>query len=234
MKSFLHSPLLLTLLSLLFLHTSPLFGATDATDTKVKKIPFHGKIVALDQAAKTITLNGKSARTLHVTPTTKVTDGSGNATTLSSATVGEDVGGSYDKADMSLFSLRIGAKLGSKTASTTPEPMATAPAAPVPAAESTPAQTASADAAAASKPNTTSESAKKTRFSGKVTAVDAGASTFTIKSRTFSVSSATAITDAGGAAGSMSTVVVGQKVSGTYEKSADGKSMTVDSLKISK
>jgi len=87
--------------------------------------------------------------------------------------------------------------------------------------------------AATSKPETMA-AAKKTRFSGKVTAVDATAGTLTIKSRTFSVTSTTAITDSTGAAATLAGVTVGSKVSGTYEKSADGASMTVDTLKIGK
>jgi len=237
MKSFLHSPLLLALVSLLFIHTSPLFGQT-ATPAKVKKIPFHGKIVALDASAETITLNGKSARVLHVTPSTKLIDGNGSPTTFSTATVGEDVGGSYNKADMTLFSLRIGAKAGSKEASSeAAAPAAAAPAAaaatapaPAPAAAAAPTATASADAADATKP----AAVKKSRFSGKVTAVDAASSTFTIKARTFTTTAATKITDASGAAASLADVAVGAKVTGSYEKSADGATMTVDTLKISK
>jgi hypothetical protein len=240
MKSFLHSPLLLALVSLLFLHTSPLFGQATAP-VKVKKIPFHGKIVALDTAAETITLNGKSARVLHVTPSTKLIDGNGAATTFSTATVGEDVGGSYNKADMTLFSLRIGAKAGSKEAADEASPAAAAPAkaapsdapapAPAPAtAATTPAATAASDAATTTKPSTV----KKTRFSGKVTAVDAASSTFTIKARTFTTTAATKITDSTGAASSLADVAVGAKVTGSYEKSADGATLTVDTLKIGK
>jgi hypothetical protein len=232
MKSFLHSPLLLALVSLLFLHTSPLFGQA-AAPVKVHKIPFHGKIVALDASAQTITLNGKSARVLHVTSATKLTDGSGNPTTFSTATVGEDVGGSYDKADMTLFSLRIGAKAGSKEAAeaAAPEKAATAttPApAPAPAAAPTPPEaTAASDAATATKP----AAIKKSKFSGKVTAVDAASSTFTIKTRTFTTTATTKIT---GAAASLADVAVGAKVTGSYEKSADGTTLTVDTLKVSK
>jgi hypothetical protein len=236
MKSFLHSPLLLALVSLLFLHTSPLFGQT-AAPVKVHKIPFHGKIVALDASAQTITLNGKSARVLHVTSTTKLIDGSGNPTTFSTATVGEDVGGSYDKADMTLFSLRIGAKAGSKDASAeaaAPEKAATAttPApAPAPAtAPTTPEATAASDAATATKP----AAVKKSKFTGKVTAVDAASSTFTIKARTFTTTATTKITDSTGAVASLADVAVGTKVSGSYEKSADGTTLTVDTLKIAK
>jgi hypothetical protein len=231
MKSFLHSPLLLALVSLLFLHTSPLFAQTTAATPKVKKIPYHGKIVALDTTAQTITLNGKSARVLHITSATIIIDGSGNPTTLSAATVGEEVGGSYTKDASGILTaakLRIGAKIGSKTASTTPAPMASAPVAAAPAAETPPATTAASDAATATKPAT----GKKSHFSGKVTAADEGAGTFSIKARTFTVTPDTKITDSTGAPAALSSVTVGGKVSGTYEKSADG-TMTVETLKIS-
>lgn len=222
MKSFFHSPLFLTLVSLLFLHTSPLFA--QATPAKVKKIPFHGTVAALDASAQTITLNGKSARVLHVTSDTKIIDGNGNPATFSTAAVGEKVSGSYEKATMTLFSLRIGAKAGSKAAAS--EEATSTPAAGKPAATAAPAP-ATAPAAATTK-------AKKGSFSGKVTAVDATASTFSIKSRTFTVATSSKVTDASGAASSLANVAVGTKVSGSYEKSADGATMTVVSLKIAK
>jgi len=226
MKSLLHSPLLFLLVSLLFLHTTPLFGQTTAAP-KIKKIPFHGKIVALDTSAGTITLNGKSARVLHITAATKVVDGSGNPTTLSAATVGEDVGGSYIKDASGLLTaskLRIGAKIGSKAASTTPAPVASEPVAAT-AAATAPAAATDDDTTAAAP-----AAAKKTHFSGKVTAVDAGAGTFTIKTRTFTVTSATTITDSTGAAATLADVAVGTKVSGSYDKPT----MTVVKLKIAK
>jgi hypothetical protein len=238
MKSFLHSPLLLALVNLLFLHTSPLFGQT-AAPVKVKKLPFHGKIVAIDAAAQTITLNGKSARVMHVASTTTIVDGSGNPTTFSTATVGEDVGGSYIKdasGTLTLSKLRIGAKAGSKEAAeaAAPEKAATATTpAPTPApaaAPTTPEATAASDAATATKPAAT----KKSHFSGKVTAVDAASSTFTIKARTFTTTPTTKITDSTGTAASLADVAVGAKVTGSYEKSADGTTMTVDTLKIAK
>jgi hypothetical protein len=231
MRSLFSSPLLLALVSLLFLQTGPLFGQTEAAAPKIKKIPFHGKIVALDEAAGTITLNGKTARVLHITPETKVVDGSGNATTLSTATVGEDVGGSYTKDATGVLTaakLRIGAKAGGKitaaASETTPAPEPTM----APTTATTPAAAPDTMTAASPAP------AKKTRFSGKVTAVDAAAGTITIKTRTFSVTSATAITDSTGAAATLASVAVGTKVTGSYEKSADGATMTVETLKIGK
>ena len=221
MKSFLHSPLLLALFSFILLQASPLFG--QATTEKVKKIPFHGKIVALDQGAKTITLNGKSARVLHVLPETKLIDGSGSPTTFSIATVGEAVSGSYAKETMGLFSLRIGAKGGSKEATESDEAPAAAAAAPAAAATPAPA------AAAAEAP----AKMKKGSFSGKVTAVDAAGGTFSIKTRTFKVDGSTKITDSTGTASSLAGVTVGGKVSGSYEKAADG-TMTAATLKIAK
>ena len=239
MKSFLHSPLLLLMMSLLFLHTSPLLGQTAPAAAKEKKLPFHGTIVAMDASAGTLTLNGKMARVVHVTGSTVVVDGSGNPTTLSFASVGEDVSGSYTKdaaGTLTAAKLRIGAKLGSKTSAKTPEPMASRPAPATPAATTTPAQTAASDAAAASKPAATPAAAvgKKTHFSGSVTAVDAGAGTLTIKTRTFTVTSESKITGPAGAAATLADVAVGTKVTGTYEKSADGATMTVVTLKIAK
>lgn len=224
MKTFLSPAFLLSLISLLFLQAAPLAAQTN-TAPKVRKIPFHGTIVALDRNAQTITLNGQSARVLHVTPTTKITDGSGNPTTFATATVGEDVGGSYVKSDMTLYSLRLGAKTGeAATTTSAPAPAATPTPAPPPA--TTTAATPAATAPAAK--------VKKTPFTGKVTAVDAAASTFTIKSRTFTVTSASVVTDSTGAASSLANLAVGTKVSGSAEKSADGSTLTVDSLKISK
>jgi hypothetical protein len=243
MKTLLQSPFFLLLVSLMFLHTSPLFGQAATAAPKVKKIPFHGKIVALDQSGGTITLNGKTARVLHITPATAIVDGSDNPTTLSAATVGEDVGGSYTKdasGTLTAAKLRIGAKIGSKTASTTPAAVASAPTAAAAASTApatTPAQTAASDAATATKPATTTAAtatpakAKKTHFSGTVTAVDA--TSITIKTRTFTVTSATTITDSTGAASTLSAVTVGTKVSGSYEKAADG-SMTALTIKIGK
>jgi hypothetical protein len=232
MKSFLHSPLVLTLFSLLLLHTSPLFG--QATTEKVKKIPFHGKIEALDAGAKTITLNGKSARMLHVVATTKIIDGNSNPTTFSTATVGEAVSGSYEKDTMGLFTLRIGAKTGSKGADSAEASDAPAPAAAAAPAASTATVAPAPAPAPATVPAAATTKAKKGSFSGSVTAVDATASTFSIKSRTFTVDSSSKITDATGAASSLAGVAVGTKVRGTYEKSADGATMTVVSLKIAK
>jgi hypothetical protein len=233
MKSLLHPSFWFTIVSLLFLNVSPLFAQAATAPAKARKIPFHGTVVAMDQGAGTITLNGKSARMLHLTSSTTVIDGAGNPTTLSAASVGEQVSGSYTKdasGTLMASKLRIGAKMGSKPASTTPEPMASTPPTQTAAVSTPPAQTAASDAATASKPGP--KGAKKTHFSGKVTAVDAGAGTVTIKSRTLTVNSSSVITDSTGAAASLASISAGSKVSGTCEKSADGTTMTIVTLKM--
>jgi biotin carboxyl carrier protein len=238
------SPLIIALLGLILAHTSPVLGATD--DTKVKKIPFHGKLQAVDATANTVTLEGKKGpRVFHLTAETKVTDGAGNPSALASAIVGEDVGGSYSKdatGTMMLNSLRLGAKTGSKQAAAaatsapaaaTPAPKpapapATAPAAPAPDASSAAAAPAPEPAA-----NTTSTKAKKTRFSGKVVSVDATAGTLVVHGKadqTFTVTSSTKITGAD----NLAAITAGAKVSGSYEKSADGATLTVTTLKVGK
>src|ERR1700761_3393875 len=115
MSRHLHSSFLLALVSFLIINMSPVHGQA-AADTKVKKIPFHGKLTSVDTSAQTITLVGKtSTRVFHVTPDTKITDGAGATSTLSAAVAGEDVGGSYSKdaaGTLTLFSLRLGAKDG--------------------------------------------------------------------------------------------------------------------------
>src|ERR1700761_4277318 len=146
----------------------PVFGQ-DATATKVKKIPFHGKLAAVDTSAQTITLSGKSARVFHLTAETKITDGTGAPSTLAAATVGEDVGGSYTKdtaGTMTLFSVRFGAKTGSKSATTAAPAAAASTPAPAPAAASAPATPAPAATTAAA-----SAKVKKQSFSGTVVSV---------------------------------------------------------------
>jgi hypothetical protein len=225
---------LLALLGFLLVNVSPLFAATDSTTPKVKKIPFHGKIQAVDTGAQTITIAGKNPRVFHLTPTTKITDGSGAASTLSAATVGEDSGGSYDKASMTLYSLRIGAKTGSKAAATASTPVPAAmpsPAAPTPATtEPTPAAAPAATTSAATT-TTTSTKVKKQTFSGKVVSVDAASSTLVVHGKadqTFTVTTTTKITGVDG----LASVTAGSKVSGSYSKSADGATLTVYSLKV--
>jgi hypothetical protein len=237
MKSY--APFLFALLTFFLVHASPVFG--QATETKVKKIPFHGKLQAVDVSSNTLTLSGKSARVFHLTPTTKITDGSGAASTLSAAIVGEDVGGSYSKdaaGTMTLFSVRLGAKAGSKESSKeAPVAATSAPAA----SASTPAASAPASAPAASsapppataQPSTAAK-VKKQSFSGKVVSIDAAANTLVVHGRSDQTFTVTTLTKFTGAASGLSDVTAGAKVSGSYTKSADGSVLTVSTLKVGK
>jgi hypothetical protein len=206
------------------------------TAPKVKKIPFHGKLLSVDQGSQSITIAGKTPRVFHLTPTTKITDGSGAPSSLSAAVVGEDVGGSYAKDTMTLFSVRFGAKTGSKAStestSTAPAPSAVeAPAptpAPAPASEEAAAPT---PAAAPAMTTATTTKPKKQTFSGKVVSVDAASNTLVVHGKTdqtFTLTSATKITGAD----SLASIAVGAKVSGSYLKSADGATLTVSTLKV--
>jgi hypothetical protein len=78
-----------------------------APKAKNDRVPFKGKIDAVDKTAMTIKVG---ERTFLVTSTTKISKG-GQPATLADATVGEEVGGQYkagtgDK--LELLSLRIG------------------------------------------------------------------------------------------------------------------------------
>jgi hypothetical protein len=242
MKLSLYSPLVVALLSLMLVNVSPVSAQT-AAPAKVKKIPFHGKLEAVDTSAQTVTVAGKTPRVFHVTPDTKITDGAKNATTLAAAVVGEDVGGSYTKdtaGTMTLFSLRLGAKEGSKTATSTPEPAAAAAATPAPAPAapepSAAPATAKADTTTTATPAaataaTATAKVKKQTFSGKVVSVDIIAHTLVVHGKadqTFVVNEATKYTGVDG----LSSITAGQKVSGSYTKSADGATNTVATLKI--
>lgn len=97
---------------------SPLVAADDKTPAKKeapakdalpRALPYSGKIVAVDKAAKTIQVR---ERTFHVTSDTKINK-AGKPATLDEAKIGEEVGISYrEGADkkLNLVSLRIGAK----------------------------------------------------------------------------------------------------------------------------
>ncbi len=233
MKLSLFPSMLLALIGLVVVNATPLLGAdSTSTDTKVKKTPFHGKLAAVDQSAQTITV-GKTARVFHVTPTTKITDGSGNPSTLASAVVGEDVGGSYTKdaaGTLTLFSVRLGAKDGSKPTAAASTPAATP--APKPAAKPAPAPAAAPAATAASTPaaSTTEAKAKKQTFSGKVVSVDAASNTVVIHGKADQTFTTTPTTKFTGVAG-LAELTVGAKVTGSYSKSADGSTLTVYTLK---
>ena len=240
------SPVAAALLVFLLSLASPALGQSTTTETKVKKIPFHGKLQASDATAQTVTLASKKGpRVFHLTSDTKIVDGAGNPTTLASAVVGEDVGGSYTKdasGNMMLNSLRLGAKTGSKeAAAATPEAPAapSTPAAATPAPKPAPAPAASTETAPVATTavtpaaNTTSTKAKKQRFSGTVVSVDATVGTLVVHGKadqTFTVTSSTKITGAD----NLGAIAAGAKVSGSYEKSADGATLTVISLKVAK
>jgi hypothetical protein len=221
--------------------------SAQTTAPKVKKLPFHGKLAAVDLSKQTITLSGKSARVFYLAPTTKIVDGAGNPTTLAAAMVGEDVGGSYTKDAtglMTLHSVRFGAKVGSKEAAaeaaTAATPASTAPApatAPTPAPVSAPAAAAATapamadtDTAESDATTTTTTKEKKVRFSGKVVSVDTASNTLVVHGKadqTFTLTPVTKITG-----GTLAALTAGTKVKGTYTKSADGATLTLATLKI--
>ncbi len=81
--------------------------------------PFSGKLGAVDQEKKTITLMGKErSRTLHLNHETKIML-QGKPATLADAVVGQEVAGQLRKTDdgkETLVSLRIGPKVEEKKA----------------------------------------------------------------------------------------------------------------------
>jgi hypothetical protein len=201
---------------------------------KARKIPFHGKVASVDTTAQTITLAGKKGpRVFHLTSTTKVIDGTGSATTLDSAKVGEDVGGSYAKgADgtMTLFTLRIGAKEGGKSDET---PVAPAPPlAPAPGSAS-PTPAPAPPVASAGHAPVTPMKEKKRHFRGEIVSIDAAAHTLFVQGLTLSVDSDSKLTDATGTTMAFSSLAPGDKVSGSYLKTTGGK-LTVATLKKAK
>ena len=66
-----------------------------AGEKKKGRLPFHGKIAAVDKKAKTFTVG---ERTFQVTSETKLNK-AGKPATLDDAAVGEEVGGSFEKAE---------------------------------------------------------------------------------------------------------------------------------------
>ena len=70
-------------------------AATPKPETKVKRIPFRGKISAVDKVAMTFTLEGKEkVRTFRVTPDTRLKK-DGQDAVFGDLKVGESVGGQY-------------------------------------------------------------------------------------------------------------------------------------------
>jgi len=100
MKLTLITPALVAILALAFSNTTvkadtATTSSTSTTDTTAtaKKHPFKAQVTAIDTTANTITIQGKEALTLLVTPTTKFKGG----TALTDFAVGDTVTGSYTK-----------------------------------------------------------------------------------------------------------------------------------------
>ena len=101
---------------LLFGGAEPDTYSSDApagTEKSVKRIPFRGKISAVDSAAKTFTLEGKQkSRTFHVTTETRLKK-DGQEARFDDLKVGETVGGQYCEGTggaMEVVTVNIGAK----------------------------------------------------------------------------------------------------------------------------
>ena len=78
-------------------------------EKKEGRIPFHGKLVAVDKTAKTITVG---ERTFQITSESKLSK-AGKPATLDDAAVGDEVSGNYQKADdgkLHAKSVRFGPK----------------------------------------------------------------------------------------------------------------------------
>ena len=67
--------------------------ASPKAEKKDARIPFHGKLAAVDKKDKTITVG---ERTFQITADSKLSKG-GKPATLDDAVVGEEVGGNYQK-----------------------------------------------------------------------------------------------------------------------------------------
>jgi maltose-binding protein MalE len=88
-------------------------------DKKTVRVPFRGKLAAVDKAAKTLSLEGKEKkRVIHITSETKIMK-SGVAATLDDAVIGEEIGGLVvRKGDgrEEAVSIRLGEKPNTKPA----------------------------------------------------------------------------------------------------------------------
>jgi hypothetical protein len=228
-------PSLVLLLGLL--STFPLLGQLD-TPSKVQKLPFHGKLLSVSPQTQTITIAEKNPRTFYLTPTTRITDGSGNPSNLAAAVTGEDVEGSYVQdasGRMTLFSVQLRAKTG--LAATHPPPAASTL---MPASVSTPLQSPpSAASTMETDPATgamvlSSPTPHKQKFSGKV--VSASSNSLVVHGRTdqtFTLTPNTKITHSAGKRATPATLKPGDSVTGTYVQSPDG-ALTADTLKVGK
>ena len=96
-------------------------AAKEAKPQKNSRLPFHGKLKAVDKAAKTISVG---EMTLQITSETIITKGDKPAT-LDDGVVGEDASGSYLKGDdgkLNVGKLRFGPKPGATEKAAKPEP----------------------------------------------------------------------------------------------------------------
>ncbi len=96
-------------------------AAKEAKPGKNAKLPFHGKLKAVDKAAKTISVG---EMTLQITSATLITKGDKPAT-LEDGVVGEDASGSYLKGEdgkLTAAKLRFGPKPAAPEKAAKPEP----------------------------------------------------------------------------------------------------------------
>lgn len=101
--------------------TANVAGNTEPLVLGTTKLPFHGKLKAVDKAAKTISVG---EMTLQITSETTITK-DGKPATLDDGVVGENVGGSYTKGEdgkLTAGKLHFGAKPGATEKTTKPEP----------------------------------------------------------------------------------------------------------------
>ena len=103
MKSLFRTTVITSLAAAIMLGTSVASFAADKEKApekageKAKKegvVPYNGKAVAVDKAAKTVKLSGEKGRVLQITATTKI-DRGGNPATLDDLKDGEEVSGAY-------------------------------------------------------------------------------------------------------------------------------------------
>jgi hypothetical protein len=94
-------------------------AAAQSSDTEKKpvRVPFRGKINAVDKLGMTVTLDGKEKkRVIHITPQTRIAK-AGKPAKLEDAVIGEEVGGQAIRSTNGkeeAVSLRIGPKPDAK------------------------------------------------------------------------------------------------------------------------
>jgi len=92
---------------------APAKSDAGAREKRQSRFPFRGRIVSVDTAGKTITIEGKEKnRVIHITSQTKILK-AGKAATLEEATAGEQVAGQVSRSAEGreeASSIRLGAK----------------------------------------------------------------------------------------------------------------------------